>query len=136
MYVWLIGDESSGRRTVAPRSRANCREGCLRLLCRSDRGLSALTLFGTIDQVRARGYLDLGGRQYNDHSRLANTAMYGMIDLSAIGDWKGSCSTSSTASRASISSVRSRLLGAACRLVQVARGRLRISRDSTVCGRC
>ena len=83
-------------------------------------GLSALTLFGTIQQVRARGYLDLGGRQYNEHSRLANTAMYGMIDLSANGGWKGQL-LNIVNSYEGINLVGSvALLGAAVGLVQVA----------------
>ncbi|MEO5841627.1 MAG: YfhO family protein [Acidimicrobiales bacterium] len=128
VYLWLTGDEivRANHRRVALRAQLS-RGIALASSVAVAAGLSALTLFGTIEQVRARGYLDLGGRQYNDHSRLANTAMYGMIDLSAIGDWKGQL-LNIVNSFEGINLVGSiALLGAAAGLVQVARGRLRIS---------
>ena len=130
VYVWLSGDEivrAADRRAAI---RAQVTSGvALASSLMLTAGLSALTLFGTIQQVRARGYLDLGGRQYNDHSRLANTALYGMIDLSAIGDWKGQL-LNIVNSFEGINLVGSiALTGAAVGLVQVARGRLKISRE-------
>jgi hypothetical protein len=130
VYLWLTGDEivrAADRRAAI---RAQLRRGtALASSVVLTAGLSALTLFSTIQQVRARGYLDLGGRQYNEHSRLANTAMYGMIDLSAIGDWKGQL-LNIVNSFEGINLVGSvALLGAAVGLVQVARGRLKISRE-------
>lgn len=130
VYLWLTGDEI----VRAADRRGAMRAQVLRGVAFASSlvltaGLSALTLFGTIQQVRARGYLDLGGRQYDDHSRLANTAMYGMIDLSAIGDWKGQL-LNIVNSFEGVNLVGSiALLGAAVGLVQVARGRLRMSRQ-------
>ena len=130
VYLWLTGDEivrAADRRAAI---RAQLQRGvAFASSVVLTAGLSALTLFGTIGQVRARGYLDLGGRQYNEHSRLANTAMYGMIDLSAIGDWKGQL-LNIVNSFEGINLVGSiALLGAAVGLVQVARGSLKISRE-------
>ena len=126
--LWLSADQvvrandrKAALRAQVPRARAMAVAMAVTI------GLSAFTLFSTIQQVRARGYLDLGGRQYNERSRLANTAMYGMIDLSAIGDWKGQL-LNIVNTFEGINLVGSiALLGAAVGLVQVARGRLRLS---------
>ena len=130
VYLWLAGDDivRAADRRAALRNQS-ARVVAFAASVALTAGLSALTLFGTIQQVRARGYLDLGGRQYNDRSRLANTAMYGMVDLSGIGDWKGEL-LNIVNSYEGVNLVGSiALLGCAIALVQVARGRLRISRE-------
>ena len=128
ILLWLGGDEfvRATDRRAALRAQLP-RVGALGVAMAVTVGLSALTLFGTIQQVRARGYLDLGGRQYNENSRLANTALYGMIDLNAIGDWKGQL-LNIVNSFEGINLVGSiALVGAAVGLVQVARGRMRLA---------
>jgi len=128
LYVWLTLDDivRAADRRAALRAQLSRGAGFAASVALTA-GLTAFTLFGTIEQVRARGYLDLGGRQYNIHSRLANSAMYGMIDLSAIGDWKGQL-LNIVNSYEGVNLVGSiALVGCAIALVQVARGRMRIS---------
>ena len=130
VYLWLTGDEIVRAADHRAAIRAQLTRGvALASSVVLTAGLSALTLFSTIQQVRARGYLDISEREYNNHSRLANTAMYGMIDLSGIGDWKGEL-LNIVNSYEGVNLVGSiALVGCAIALVQVARGRMRISRQ-------
>ena len=129
VLLWLSGDEivRATDRRAALRAQLS-RLGAAGVAMVVTLGLSALTLFSTIQLVSDRGYLDLEQRRYDEHARLANTALYGMIDLHAIGDWKGQL-LNIVNSYEGINLVGSiALLGAAVGLVQVARGRLRLSR--------
>jgi hypothetical protein len=90
-------------------------------------GLSAITLFSSLEQIRERGYLETETRQYGEHSHLAGAAVFSLFDARALGDpITGPLAgvVNSVEGLATVGSIA--LLGAAVAMVLVAAGRLRL----------
>ena len=126
VFLWISARLAARERAAAPTilaRRATVLAGAMALTV----GLSAITLISTVQQVRDRGYLELEGRQYDRHARLAETALFGMVDTRANGDWRGQLFNiiNSYEGLNPVGSIA--LVGCAVALFQVARGRLRLT---------